>query len=350
MGRYLLRSTGVISTDTVGASEVQTIDLNDIATADTFKLTFNSHESGTVTFAADMTDTILAALEGLDDFVPGDLSVAKGAGQTYAVTFLSTGAYAGMNAGAITITSQSGFTPTGVTETTSGRSEKTVSVPLGTRFGRLMAVRWGLFVNGSTNELVLTDARGVAVYSVTGKDTNVSGAKLRAIVGGDGQDQSGNAAANVLHQVVESPISVRVRNGAGIVSPASGTVELFIDSGIGGRILKRSTGTIATDASGDVSVSMSMGSTVAKVLQVQLEGFDTSTDFSITDVNGATVYAKTAVNATTAVTFPLGYDGEDQAGNSAADSLEGVFRGPLTVTIANGGASTTGSVTLWTEI
>jgi hypothetical protein len=343
-----IRSTGNILTDTA-VPEVQTLEFNDIGAADTFKLTFNAHESTAVTYSADMAADITAALVGLSDFASGDVVATKVDTNSYDVTF--GGAFAGVNASAITITTQSGFTATGVTETTSGRSQHTAVVSLGSRFAILYGIRWGLFVDGATNELVVTDAAGRVVYSVTGKDTNVSGARLATFIGQDGKDQSGNSLANVGGTLVEGPLTVRVRNGSGTVTPASGSVEFYIRHTVGGHIVERSTGTLTTSGAGAVSQELSLGATLGRVFHIKLDGFDTSTDFAITDVNGANVFTKTALDTdTAAIDFAVGYDGEDQAGNAAADALPGVFRGPLTVAVTNGGASTTGSVTLWAEI
>lgn len=103
-----------------GTSDVQTIELGDIAAADTYKLTFNTHATGTITYEADSSVAIKAALEALADFEPGDiLSVVSVDDDTYTVTFdPSLG-----NVGAITITNASGFTPTGVTHTATGAQD-----------------------------------------------------------------------------------------------------------------------------------------------------------------------------------------------------------------------------------
>lgn len=103
---------------TKSENEVQTIDLGDIAAADTFKLTFNGHETVAITYSADMTTDITAALVGLADFVTGDVVVTKTDTHTYVVTFEQN--VGNQDVGAITITSPSGFTPTGVTETNKG--------------------------------------------------------------------------------------------------------------------------------------------------------------------------------------------------------------------------------------
>lgn len=102
------------------SNEIQTIDLNDIGAADTFKLTHNAVASAQITFAADMSTAIQTALEALASIGTGNVTVAKGAGQTYACTFV--GALAHTDVSAITITNSAGFTPGVVTETNKGQT------------------------------------------------------------------------------------------------------------------------------------------------------------------------------------------------------------------------------------
>ena len=99
-----------------GLVDIQTLELNDIAATDTFKLTHNALESTAITYSADMTAAITSALEGLASFEPGDLVVTMTDTNTYVVTFRAAlGAVS-----ALTITSPVGFTPTGVTNTQDG--------------------------------------------------------------------------------------------------------------------------------------------------------------------------------------------------------------------------------------
>lgn len=83
-----------------------------------FTLTYNTHETARVYYDLNIASDIQAALEGLSDFVPGDVTVARTGAATYTVTF--GGAYAGLNVSFITITNPWGFTPTGVTVTDQG--------------------------------------------------------------------------------------------------------------------------------------------------------------------------------------------------------------------------------------
>lgn len=105
---------------TKAENEIQTIDLGDIGAADTYTLTFNAHATSAITYSADQTAAIQAALEALVDFAPGDLVVTQTSASVYVVTFQSTGAYGATDVGAITITNPTTFTPTGVTETNKG--------------------------------------------------------------------------------------------------------------------------------------------------------------------------------------------------------------------------------------
>lgn len=101
-----------------GLNEVQTINLGDIAAADTFTLTFNAHATSVLTFANDIHTQIQDALIALTDFDAGDLVVTRTSASVYVVTF--GGNRANQNVGAITITNATGFTPVGVTETNKG--------------------------------------------------------------------------------------------------------------------------------------------------------------------------------------------------------------------------------------
>lgn len=97
-----------------GTSEVQTLELNDIAAADTYKLTADGVETSLITYAADSSAAILAALIAHPSFVAADIvSITATDDDTYPITFTK-----GFNAPTLTITTFSGFTPTGVTATT----------------------------------------------------------------------------------------------------------------------------------------------------------------------------------------------------------------------------------------
>lgn len=100
-------------------NEVQTIDLGDIATGDTYTLTFGSEETGGITFASDMSSAIKTALEALTFVGTDDLTVTKVSGQQdYIVTF--GGSLAATDVGLLSITDAVGFTPGTVTETLHG--------------------------------------------------------------------------------------------------------------------------------------------------------------------------------------------------------------------------------------
>jgi hypothetical protein len=105
-----------------GTADVQTLELNDIGNGDTFTLTHDSVATGVITFAAVASDNsalILAAIEALAAFVPGDVAVTKTDNNTYVLTFdPSLGPV-----DAFTITDPVGFTPTGVTDTATGAQD-----------------------------------------------------------------------------------------------------------------------------------------------------------------------------------------------------------------------------------
>lgn len=98
-------------------NEVQTINLGDIDTGDSFTLTFDGQTTGSISHSADMASAIDTALEALSNIAASDLTVVKGTGHVYAVTF--GGSLAATDVPLMTIT-PTGFTPTGITETLHG--------------------------------------------------------------------------------------------------------------------------------------------------------------------------------------------------------------------------------------
>lgn len=109
----------VVSTGLSGSATDQAYT-NSQGTAATFTLTYNGHVTDTITYSSDMGADIQAALEGLIDFAPGDVVVAKTSVTVYTVTFAD--AFSNVDAAAITITDTdpSGFVATGVTQTRQG--------------------------------------------------------------------------------------------------------------------------------------------------------------------------------------------------------------------------------------
>lgn len=104
-----------------------------------FTLTFNGNTTSTIIASSDMTADIQAALIALVDFDPGDVTVTRVSATIYTVTF--GGAYANQNAAPITI-NQTGFTPTGVTESAAGGSESeeiTDTAALGNPISQIVA-------------------------------------------------------------------------------------------------------------------------------------------------------------------------------------------------------------------
>lgn len=355
------RTTGLITgsrTDANRVNEVQTIDLGDIGAADTFTLTHGGTTTGTITYSTDMTSAIDTALEGLASIGTGGVTVAKSSLTVYTATFDGT-ATSGKNMGAITITGATGFTPTGVTETTKGRSAATYTMGFGSKFVEVFRVQAGLFEDASTNDLIITDKKGRTVFSATGLDLNVSGAMYNTHIGADGKDQAGNASANLARPIFEAPLTVVVRNDA---AAATGSVRVYGRAGLANGKTFRSftTGTLTTSSGGAATGYIHFADyNLAIPRQVILSGFDSSTDYVIEDDNGSTdkftVFSKTGLDGTNAtapvgVDFAIGTDGTDQAGNAAADVLPIIAKSPLKVTIANGGNATTGSVTVICEV
>ncbi len=87
-------------------SEVQTIVID--ATGGTYNLTFDGESTGNVTYAGSAADsaTMQAALEGLSNINPGDVTVTQGATVSNSTTFTLTfgGRYAGLNVPQLTST------------------------------------------------------------------------------------------------------------------------------------------------------------------------------------------------------------------------------------------------------
>jgi hypothetical protein len=106
--------TGVLSSGQV----VQNNPYSAYVPEQDFTLTFNGHTTSTIIASSDMSADIQAALVGLVDFDPGDVTVARVSATVYTVTFA--GQYAEQDTGAITITNVIGFTANGVTETNKG--------------------------------------------------------------------------------------------------------------------------------------------------------------------------------------------------------------------------------------
>lgn len=106
---------GAPTVASTGTNDVQTIELGDIAAADTYKLSAGGVKTSLLTYAADSSAAIKAALEALPAFAGVTLTVVSVDDDTYTVTANQHRAEA-----VITITDATGFTPTGVTATTPG--------------------------------------------------------------------------------------------------------------------------------------------------------------------------------------------------------------------------------------
>lgn len=113
--------------------------------------------------------------------------------------------------------------------------------------------------------------------------------------------------------------------------------------------LKKRRVSVVTDASGDATAVVSLGSAYAQVIALRLDsGADTSTDYTLEDADGDTIFAKTAVDASTPVVIGVVMEEAavfDSAGEvAAADSaisVHPVAKSRLNITIANGGNAET---------
>jgi hypothetical protein len=94
------------------AQERQLIALNDIATGDSFTISWEGQTTAAINFAADMASDIDTKLEALSNIEAGDITVTKVSGvQSYYVDF--GGSLVGSGIALMTLT-PTGFTPTGV--------------------------------------------------------------------------------------------------------------------------------------------------------------------------------------------------------------------------------------------
>src|SRR3972149_3998177 len=153
MPAILERATGSITTsvdDVNAVNEVQTIELNDIGTADTFTLTYGGQTTSTITFnatpatfAADIQTKLLA----LSNIGPADVTVTATDGNSMVVTFV------------------------------------------GDLRGRQGA------------QISIKDVAARTILAKTGLDFNVSGVKYDELLGSDGVDQAGNVTADVARGV-----------------------------------------------------------------------------------------------------------------------------------------------------
>lgn len=94
------------------------LDFGNIGAGDTFKITIAGVETGSVTYADPMTTDIDTAVEAHASVGAGNATVTRISASVYDIEFISGKANTDM--GLITITSQVGFTATGVTVTQNG--------------------------------------------------------------------------------------------------------------------------------------------------------------------------------------------------------------------------------------
>lgn len=133
--------------------------------------------------------------------------------------------------------------------------------------------------------------------------------------------------------------------------------------------IKRRVATLTTDGAGAATATLGLGAAFGRVFAVQWDsGADASSDLAITCSLPATsgmaakshaIYTRTSVDASAAggiVNYLVPVEAEtfDAAGEaSAANTGEGnglIASSPLTLTIANGGASETHIVAVYVEV
>jgi hypothetical protein len=104
-------------------NEIQRIVLSSWDETDTIKLTYNTHETSAITYSADISADIIAALEGLADFEVGDIGCTKIDVNTYDVEFKGLKAYTDVLA--LTVTNGTGGATGAVTERVKGANSGT---------------------------------------------------------------------------------------------------------------------------------------------------------------------------------------------------------------------------------
>jgi hypothetical protein len=97
-------------------NEIQRINLGAMSSG-SFTLTFSGQTTSSISYAADMSAAIKSALEALSNIGASNITVTKGTGQVYDVTFAGT--LAATDVPVMTLT-PTGFTPVGITEVQHG--------------------------------------------------------------------------------------------------------------------------------------------------------------------------------------------------------------------------------------
>lgn len=174
---FLDEPTELIFTAQLTASQnaKYSLDFGNIGAADTFKLTIGGVETGAVTYADPMTTDIDNAVEALAGVGAGNCTTTRVSASVYTLEFISGKASTDM--GLITITSQVGFTATGVTVTqnggTAGQVAKYITfTPASEFYVRKASGSFALAAGTAAN----LDYTGAYRYTPTAAEVNTLGA------------------------------------------------------------------------------------------------------------------------------------------------------------------------------
>jgi hypothetical protein len=212
-----------------------------------------------------------------------------------------------------------------------GKVTYTGTLPIG-RFGVAKRIRLAGF-NDNSLDVSLIDQDSLNVFVKTAIDTSTASAdtpydKFLTADGVAGED--GAAAANVSSGLFTGPLDVIVATSAPLAARTLDPfVTVFVDTGMGGGIKKRSTGTFLGG-----SAVVNLGDTFVNVKRIHVHATsDQTVAPAITDAYSKTIYSKSATDYTTAVEAQLSAEGVDQAANAVADLLDVVVKSPATVTL-----------------
>lgn len=319
--------------DIVITADVTNINLNDIGAADTFTLTptrVDTNTAGSATGAitynateATLTSSIQTAIRALGG-IYADATVANGTTAAHKNITVN-GGYDVTWA----VTNATGFTPGATTETTPGSYKRTFKIPAPEKF---VAVRLRVEdLDDASVDFTVEDKDGKDIYVKTGLSVAAAFDDFLAV---DGVDDAG-AAAEVGPGLFKGPVTAAVTTSA----PKTPTVMLICEVPFQKKKwLRRSTGAV-----GNSTTTLHLGSTFVKIARIDiLASADSSADYSIIDEYGKTVYAKTALDATTELRHDVKTDTVLQDGTDSArgDLGDLVVRSPVDVVIANVGTGT----------
>jgi len=337
MGRFKERHLKLADITPTVTADVTTIDLNDIGAADTFTLTPTRVDTGTagtatgaITYHATegtLTTNIQTAVRALGG-IYADATVANGADAAHKAITVNGGYDVTWE-----VTDQTGFTAGATVETTAGKCSYSGSIPVG-RFAVAKRIRLAGF-NDASLDVDIKDNSDTAlnVFVKTAIDCSTASAdtpydKYLTADGVAGED--GAAATNGSSGLFTGPLDVIVDTSAPIAARSlTPVVTLFVDTGMGGGLKKRSTG-VMTGATATVN----LGDTFVNVKRLHIHSTsDATVAVAIADAYSKNIYTKSATDFTTASNVQLSHEGVDQAANALADTLDVVVKSPATVTL-----------------